>query len=135
MSPLFGPGIQRGGFSLVELIIATTLLGFLLVVLFSIYPNSIIAVKHAEHRLKAAHLAQSILEQKRAGPFIELDKAITALNIPAADQAIYTPAFECYSVPDTDPSKLKKVRVVVFWREKNREYSIYKECYVCTVHP
>lgn len=80
---------MRRGFSLIETIFAASILSIVLMVLFNLYPSSLLAVRRAEHRLEATTLAQSILEAKRALPFSQL-----ATLAPNTD----------YALPDGDPS-------------------------------
>lgn len=80
---------MRRGFSLIETIFAASILSIVLMVLFNLYPSSLLAVRRAEHRLEATTLAQSILESKRAMPFSQL----TGLTVDTD-----------YEVPGSDPT-------------------------------
>jgi len=126
---------RSGGLSLIELIITSALLGFILVILFSIYPNSILTIRHAENRLKAAMIAQSLLEQKKAAPFSQIEAKPDTSVLSSEELAAYTPEFECYNIPTADSSKLRKIRIVVTWKERDNACSVYKECYVCSARP
>ena len=132
----YHPRDSGRAFSLVELIITTTLLGFILLVLFNLYPQSVFAIKHAEYRMKAATLAQSIIEKKRSGPFGELAAAPSQQEIDALKGDMpYTIDYKCESIPGTDDTKIQKVTVSVSWEERNTPYILTKEAQVCTVHP
>jgi len=80
---------MRRGFSLIETIFAASILSIVIMVLFNLYPSSLLAVRRAEHRLEATTLAQSILESKRAMPFSQL----TSLTVDTD-----------YAVPGSDPT-------------------------------
>lgn len=134
----------RRGFSLVELIITTTLMGFILLILFNLYPQSVMAIKHAENRLKAATLAQSLIEQKRAGPFTDIATQPTNEEIYALTGDLpWKVDYECVAIPDTDPTKIVKVTVTVSWTERRsrqwtegtQQYILRKETQICSVHP
>ncbi|MHB2019229.1 MAG: type IV pilus modification PilV family protein [Candidatus Xenobia bacterium] len=72
MTGLRAGGARRQGFSLIEVIFAASLLSLVMLMMFNLYPSSLLTIRQAEHRLEATALAQSILEQYRAGPFSTL---------------------------------------------------------------
>jgi len=134
----------RRGFSIIETIFAASILSIVIMVLFNLYPSSLLAVKRAEHRLEATTLVQSILEEKRAGPFT----ALTALspetyyNItppPAGEDGVQLkPKFKVFLVPNTEsawpPKRIVGLQVVVEWREtKKRQEKLVGELWICDV--
>ncbi len=55
--------------SLIETILAASVLSMVMMILFNLYPSSMLAVRKAEHRLQATAMAQSLLEFVRAQSF------------------------------------------------------------------
>ncbi|HEY3997922.1 MAG TPA: hypothetical protein VGO93_03600 [Candidatus Xenobia bacterium] len=91
---------RPGGFTLAEIIVATTLLCLVVVMMFNLYPTSLITIRHAEHRLTASARAQHVLEYERALPFhalasvaavspTQLDMTPTPTDPPADDGVTY----------------------------------------------
>ena len=121
------------GLTLIEVLFATTLIGLIIIFLFCLYPSSVMAVRRAEHRMKAVQLAQSILEVKRFGPFSELGTPPGMYNEPVKgdDGTMFTPSrYECYEISGSDPAYLKGIRVTVSWKDKDVENYITQEIYV-----
>jgi Tfp pilus assembly protein PilV len=122
------------GFSVIEVMFAFALLGFILIVLFSLFPTTIMAVRHAEHRLKAVNIAQSLLEQKRAGSFSQLADIPLLTDTADPDNGfIFHTDYQTFTVAGASPQNLIGIRAIVTWREKNREYSVKKEQYVSII--
>jgi Tfp pilus assembly protein PilV len=120
------------GLSLIEVIFAATLIGMLMIFLICLFPSSVMAIRHAEHRIKALHLAQSYLEEKRYGAFSELYAAPEDLyDVMGDDGTVYHPCdYECFDIYDADPAHLKGIRVTVTWKETSSDYSITQELHV-----
>jgi Tfp pilus assembly protein PilV len=118
------------GLSLVELLFTISFLGVIITVFFNLLPSSVMSIRHAQHILDASMFAQSILEEKRAGAFFNLDDPPVISNAVGDDGTPYTYVYETFDVAGADPSHLKGIRVTVTWKEKTRQYSISKELYV-----
>jgi len=119
--------------TLIEMIITSSLLGLILLFLFNIYPNSVMAIKHGEHRLKAACVAQSMLEQKMSYPFYDIDTIPDLSKIEGEDGTIYALCYETSNIPDTNSQMLRRIKVTVTWEERMGRYSLFKECDVCDI--
>lgn len=122
--------ILRTGFSLAEVIITITLLGFIMMVLFNLYPSSIRAIRHAQHRLEASNFAQSIIETKREGPFGSFDAALSD-QLESDDGTVFYA--ECISVTPTGAQYMKGVQVTVSWQERDDLYTTTKELFISKV--
>jgi len=128
------PEREPAGLTLIEIIITTTLLGMILLFLFTIYPNAVMAIRSGEHRLKAANIAQSMLEKKMAVPFYDIDTPLTEKNMTGEDGTAYALSYETLPIPDTNTQRIRKIRVTVTWEEHNsRQCSIFKEYDVCDI--
>lgn len=103
--------------------------------LFELYPSSLMAVRRAEHRLKAVHIAQSILEEKRFAAFSTLSAPPDDMSdVRGDDGMIYRKTdYQCFDVPGSNPDYLKGIRVTVMWKERDQQYSITQEIYVYRV--
>jgi uncharacterized protein (TIGR02598 family) len=138
------------GFSLVETIFAASILSIVLMVLFNLYPSSLLAVKRAEHRLEATTLAQSVLEKKRTRPFGELnslspgqyytadqDADLKALRPPQSPDGVQLePEFQIFHIPDpdTDPGRLLGLRAKVKWKETSkRSQEVVQELWIVDI--
>lgn len=127
--------LKRGsaGLTLIEMIITTTLLGMILLFLFTIYPNAVMAIRSGEHRLKAANIAQSMLEKKMAVPFYDIDTPLTEKNVTGEDGTAYALSCETLPIPDTNTQRIRRIKVTVTWEEQRRQCSIFKEYDVCDI--
>jgi Tfp pilus assembly protein PilV len=122
------------GLSMIEVMFAFALLGFILIILFSLFPTTIMAVRHAEHRLKAITIAQSLLEEKRAGSFSSLAATAALADVIDPDDGIaFHRDYETFSVPGGSPQNVVGIRIKVSWKEKDRDYSVKKEQYVSII--
>ena len=124
---------SQWGLSLTEVIFAASILGLVMMVLFNLYPTAILSVKVAEHKLKAANLAQSILEEKKSGKFSDLYNPPPLTDVKGNDGVIYHPSYVAFDVPGANPANLKGIRATVTWKERIRDYSISQELYICKV--
>jgi prepilin-type N-terminal cleavage/methylation domain-containing protein len=122
------------GFTLVEVMIAATLLGFIIMVLCSLYPSSVMAIRHAEHRIQASNLAQSVIELKRSGPFSDLYAPPDSTLVTGKDETVYEIYYsEPFLISGTDFDILKGIRVTVKWKEKEGQYSVSRETFICNI--
>lgn len=101
---------MRHGFSLLETILATALLGAVMLLLFNLYPASAMAIRQSQEQLVADSIALSIFEECHAQPFSELPVGKTTR---APVQGFY-PEVEVFAAGD--PEMLKGVRVVLSWQ-------------------
>ncbi|MDQ7821353.1 MAG: hypothetical protein RDV48_01025 [Candidatus Eremiobacteraeota bacterium] len=126
---------KPAGVSLAEIVITVTLLGFIMMVLFNLYPGSIGAIRHAEHRIIAGNFAQSIIEEKRGGSYTDLDTAPAVADLKGGDDTLYhLENYEKFTISGADENIAKGIRVTVSWEEKDkRKFTITKEVYVSVV--
>jgi len=112
---------------------AFTILGLLVMVIFNLFPSSVLAVRQAERRLKATEIAQSLLEQKRAQSFDELGTGAALPPVEGEDGTVYRPVFTPFAVDGCDEHYLRGVRITVAWKVHEMSYSLSQECYVCNI--
>jgi Tfp pilus assembly protein PilV len=124
---------HRRGLSLVEVIFAATLIGLIIMVMMSILPSAMLGVRKVEHRTKAGSLAQSLLEEKRAGPFSSLDIPPAQTRITDSDGTVYDISYVTLTRPSSDPARLKGMRIVVSWSEREITQSVMRELWLCNI--
>lgn len=119
------------GLTLVETIVATSLLALVLLALLNLLPASLASMRRAEHQLRAEQIAQEHLEKVRELPFEKL--ALGPFNpAPAVETAggvRFTPALEIYALPGSDPNLLRRLRVSVTWEFQGRHHQMSQETY------
>ncbi|MDQ7826033.1 MAG: hypothetical protein RDV48_24735 [Candidatus Eremiobacteraeota bacterium] len=125
--------MNPGGFSLIEVIFTSSLLLFLMIVMLSVFPGSLMAIDHAEHRIEASHIAQSVLEKKRSGPFSEVDDDPDPGEVRGSGGVLYTLHYSTLAVSGAEASLLKKAVITITWEFKGKNYSLTQELYVCNI--
>jgi type II secretory pathway pseudopilin PulG len=121
---------DRGhGFSLVEIIMATSLLSLVMVMMFNLFPTSLLTIRQAEHRVLAFNFAQEVVEQERAASFqsvlipqvgLDLDgftKRTGSDNVQYISELLVTVPTDSLFTP---PHRLV-VTVNEYWNEKNED--------------
>ncbi len=121
------------GFSLMELIFTATLLSVIILAFFNLLPSSIMAIRHAEHRIEATAFADSILEEKRSSPFSKIEETPAIPPFSGNDSTSYTYVYEPLYSPGADANHLKGMKVTVTWREKENQFSLTRELYVSSI--
>lgn len=133
MPCIFQRNSSCAAFSLIEIIFTSSLLIFLMMVLLSVFPGSLIAVGHAEHRIEASHIAQSILEKRRVGAFSNIDAPLDKNEAVGSDGTVYSLTYSSQQINNTNPDVLRKISVTVSWTLKGRSYFVSQELYVCNI--
>lgn len=119
------------GLTLIETIIASCLLGLVILGVFTLLPSSLVAVRSAEHRIRADALAQEWLETLRERPFEKLTLGALSPQ-PAAQDWVgvtFRTQVEVYQLPAADVDLLKRIRVTVNWKFRGLERQLTQETY------
>lgn len=119
---------MRRGVTLIESMIALSLLSVLLVVVLNLFPTSMRAIRQTEERQAATDLACSLLEKQAARPFTELTPA-PPVELPA--EGDFRPTLEVFRVPDSQEDFLRGLRVTVRWGDQE----VRQELWVTSVRP
>ncbi|MDQ7826114.1 MAG: prepilin-type N-terminal cleavage/methylation domain-containing protein [Candidatus Eremiobacteraeota bacterium] len=130
---LAGKKPREKGLSLLEVLFTFALLSLIMMALFNVFPGTLMAVRHAEHRLVAATFAQSMLEGKRVLSFSTIDDPPLSEDRPGDDGTIYHLVFEVFDVTGANTLYLKGIRAAATWQEKDKSYTITEEQYVSAV--
>lgn len=131
--------MRRRGVSLVEVIVAVTLLALVGVFVLNLLPTSALAVRQAEHRIAAVQLSQSLLAEAALGPYDALALGEQDLPpVPLDDQVVLKPVRQVMAVTGPhaeDPAHVRRVRIVVRWTEarNTRIQEVWQEQWVSRV--
>ncbi|MEW6278658.1 MAG: hypothetical protein AB1758_08565 [Candidatus Eremiobacterota bacterium] len=123
------------GFSIIEAILSISLLALLIMLLFNLYPTSLLGIRRAEHRLLADNLARSLVERERARPFADLTP-LPPTNQPSftnEDGVIFQPVLEIRPVGVSGVTT--EVRAMVTWKVQGRTQQVTHAAYVSKVRP
>ena len=116
--------MKQRAFTLVENLLAFTLISLVLILLLNLFPGSMATVRKSEQRYKAITLADAVLEQQAALAFSKLSVP-TSQDLDPVDyeQTHYTRHLEILPVTGEDQAWLKLIRVTVSWtyREQSRQ--------------
>lgn len=130
---------RRGGFSLLEAILAITTLAVVLILVFNLFPTSLWAMRKAEHRMQADTMARTLLNEYRAMPFSRLTEL--TLEPPqalppqrGAGEVDFYPVIEVRRVGDTPPERLVELRVTIDWSSRGQG-QIVQSLYVSKLDP
>jgi type II secretory pathway pseudopilin PulG len=133
--------MKRRAMTLIEVIFTASLLALVFMVLLSIFPTAMFAVRQTEHRLTANNIAQAILDECRSGPFSNLtaDKNVD-LTTPGAlgdmlrrsnqksdDGMDFQPTLVVSASPNSATlarSTFCQLKVVVSWKERGQTFHI-----------
>lgn len=117
---------RRYGLTLAETIIASCLLGLVVLAMFNLLPMSIVATRKTEHQLRGDQLAEQAIQEKLEADFATLPT--TLQTFPPVEEAGVT--FESFlQVYNDDPPLLKRIRCVVRWRFADRQREVIHEVY------
>lgn len=131
--------MRRRGASLVEVIVAVTLLALVGVVVLNLLPTSALAVRQAEHRIAAVQLCQSLLAEAALGPYDALALGEQVLPpVTLDDQVVLKPVRRVMAVTGPhaeDPAHVRRVRIEVRWTEarNTRTQEVWQEQWVSRV--
>ena len=123
------------GFTLIETIYSTLLLGFIIIALLNVYSGSFVAIKRGEGTLQADALAQAVLEDMRSQPYGNYTVGVGPAPSPTPwiyGTVTYEPTAEVFRPPGTNTSVdyLKGYRVKVTWKINNQLKQVTHEAYV-----
>ena len=131
-----------GGYTFIELLIAITILGFVITPFIGLFSFSFSSVVRAGHQSAAANLCRSKMETLKADGYDTVYTSfITAANNPLLETNLPTmPGYrrvtevspvEINSLPVMEePVELLLITVTVYWTANNQEYSETVESYL-----
>lgn len=115
--------MTRRAFTLVENLLAFTLISLVLILLLNLFPSSMATVRKSEQRYQALTLADSLIEQQASRPFSKL----VVGNVLDEDRQEYHLHTEIMALPGEDQAWLKNVRVTVSWKYREQPRQVMRE--------
>ncbi len=113
------------GLSLVETVMGLTLLLMVMVVGINLLPVSLRAMSSGEHKVAAANLAQSLLEEKRSGNYDNLASGYLP------DVVLNRMTYHVYLDVDSSKPRLKRLSLCVSWDSRGKAQSVTHKVSVC----
>ncbi|MGE0492112.1 MAG: type II secretion system protein J [Vulcanimicrobiota bacterium] len=125
--------MRRRGLTLVEVIVSLTLIAALVVLVFNLFPGSLLSTARGEQTIQADLIAQSALERKGAGAFSSLVVGqVEDLEEVVRHGVHFRGTIEVVSAP-ADTQYLKGLRATVRWESRGVEHQVVHESWVSSV--
>lgn len=116
---------RDSGLSLLEVVIATSLLAFVGILVLNLYPTVLIGMHHSHSMDRAERLAQSELNKARLQPFDSLVVGTTTALPPTVWRGNEFNSVLKISAPAQGrPDTLKVLQVIVSWQERGRRRTV-----------
>lgn len=124
-----------GGLSLIETVVAFTLLSLLICMLAVLIPTAVRTQNRTNRDYQARAIAFSLLEQARSQSFgsFTIDQVTPVATLPATTEGPYRAELRVLSPGSEDPHYLKLLRVTVYWKEREADRSAVAEGYVSKI--
>ena len=123
---------SAAGHSLLEVVICTSLIGFVGILLLQLYPTSFVAVQQARHKMEAEMFASSLLEQERGANFDSL--VVNSIRYPdpkpGQDGTIFRAILSVSRVEGLDSDHVVAVEAEVSWEDKTGKRKVKMVTYV-----
>lgn len=119
------------GLTLVETIVASCLLGLVVLGIFTLLPSSLVAIRSAEHRIRADASCQEWLEILRQRPYENLSVGPLSPQPPDQEYAgvTFQTRAEIYKLPSAPVDEIKRLRVCVRWSFRGQGRQVSQETY------
>lgn len=117
---------MRRGFTLIEVLVAMTLLTLALLFLLPLLPQGLASQRKAQNRSIALQIALEELESVRRSPSrpaIGKEK----LNARAMSGVVYEGSREIRAVPGFDPDDLLEIETEVHWTERGQPLQVVQK--------
>lgn len=121
----------QGGVTLIESLIACTLLALAVTFVVSIIPSSVLSQRRAERRIHAGNLAQALLDVERLGNRPDQSRAeLSREKRYGVEFVSYLTVSPARATDGAVHQKVKTVRVDTEWEEGERSFVIFREAVV-----
>jgi type II secretory pathway pseudopilin PulG len=116
------------GLSLIETIAVVGLISLVVLFTLGLIPSFKISNRRANMELQAGNLAQSHLDDQRSRRFSSV------VSVPATDIPLDNITYRLeVIVTDGASGNTKRVRILVTWRWKERDFSTFRESVICNI--
>lgn len=117
--------------SVAETLIGIFLLALLILVVFNMFPTTVLANRQGSERLQAVTVAQSALAEARSRPFDQLFVGtVETLPIRKTRGTQYSSELRVLAPDEGDPDRLKVLEVTVTWQARNIERTIQERLWI-----
>lgn len=103
------------------------------ILVFNLYPGSLLSLRRAERRVEANRLAESVLSQARARSFAELVVDTSAVYEQDVEDVHYRCRLQILAAPPAPVARLKRLRVTVDWKQTEADRQVVHEVLVSSV--
>ncbi len=128
---------MKRAFSVMEVVVASAVFILSVLVLFGIFPISARAVRQAEQRLMAEHLADNRLTLCRSSAFVDLKNVAPQLNtvLFRHQDEVVSQDFTLEQKVTNVTAKLKNIEVIVSWDSERRHQELRLETQIADLQP
>jgi Tfp pilus assembly protein PilV len=123
--------VRTRGVSIAETLISIFLLSLLIIVVFNMFPTTVLANRQGSERLQAVTVAQTALAEARSRPFSELSIGTTE---PLPENSLrgtkYLSQLKILAPDEGDSDRLKVLEVTVTWQARNIKRSISERLWI-----
>jgi Tfp pilus assembly protein PilV len=124
----------RRGLSLLETILALSLVSLVLILVISLFPDTLLAIRRSEQTVQADQWAQTLLEYEMSRPFDEL--VAGSVYSPPDRQlgaTLYHGTTRIFAVPNARGDLIKGVNVTVGWDHGGKNHLSEYQCLVSNI--
>lgn len=124
--------MMRGrGFTLIEIVVAATLLAVATIVALGSLPTLSIVGRRARFRVQALQICQTLVDRQRAQswaalPALPHQEVLPAQLMPDTGTS-FEPVLRWDKVDGYDPEQLRRLTVTISWKERDRRQSVQQE--------
>jgi len=126
--------MTRRGLSLLETILALSLVSLVLILVISLFPDTLLAIRRSEQTVQADQWAQTLLEYEMARPFDELvPGSVYAPPDRQIGATVYRGSTRIFAVPDARGDLIKGINVTVAWDHGGKSHQSEYQCLVSNI--
>lgn len=123
--------IKRCGLSLLEVVVAISLLSLVVIFVVELLPTNLYAMIRSQGRLTGENLAHSQLQNQLRQPFSQLPVGLTRqLAEVTIESKVYQSVLQVLPAEAEDPARLRLVRITVTWRDKSTSRRSVREQWI-----
>lgn len=126
--------MRNRGLSIMESILALSLVSLVLILVVSLFPDTLLAIRRSEQTVQADQWGQTLLEYEMSRPFDELVPG-TVYNPPDRQlgPTTYRGTTRIFAVPNARGDLIKGVNVTVAWDHGGKNHLSEYQCLVSNI--